>query len=271
MHAADTIARHNVTISGEGPTLVFAHGFGCDQNMWKYVAPAFKATHRTVLFDHIGCGLSDYRAYDARRHARIEGYAEDVNRMLRELDLRDVVFVGHSVSAMIGALATIAEPQRFAGLVMLGPSPRYINDPPHYHGGFERADIDGLIDMMETNLIGWADFLTPVVMGEGHDPEVVEQLHSSLCSADAFITRRFAQAVFLGDNRADLPRISVPTLVVQVEHDAIAPVAVGEYVHRQIAGSSYRLIDGAGHCPHMTHPTQTIALIREFLQERALA
>ena len=262
----DIARRHNLQQSGQGrQPMLFAHGFGCDQQMWRFVAPAFEATHRLTLFDHIGCGRSDASAYDDVRHARIEGYADDVCEIIDTLDLHDIVFVGHSVSAMIGVLAALRLPERFARLVLIGPSPCYLNHPPDYHGGFEPADIDGLLDLMDNNFLGWANYLAPVVMGPGHAPELTEELKSSFCASDAYITRRFARATFLADHRAVLPRLKVPSLVLQVSEDAIAPRAVGEYVHRHITDSALTLIDGVGHCPHMSHPQQTIAAIQAWL------
>jgi sigma-B regulation protein RsbQ len=246
--------------------MVFAHGFGCDQQMWRFVAPAFEATHRVVLFDHIGCGQSDLAAYDPQRHARLEGYAEDVVALLDALDLRDVVFVGHSVSAMIGVLASTARPERFAQLVLVVPSPRYLNDPDTgYVGGFERADIDGLIDMMDSNLLGWANFLAPVVMGVDSPAERTDELQASFCAADPYINRRFAMATFLGDNRADLPRVTVPTRILQCAHDAIAPRVVGDDMHARMPGSRLQMLDVTGHCPHLTHPQLTIDALRAGL------
>lgn len=258
--------RNNVTIRGmAGPDMIFAHGFGCDQQMWRFVAPAFEATHRVALFDHIGCGGADIKAYDVQRHASIQGYADDLLEVMEDAQVRDAVFVGHSVSAMIGILASIAKPHLFSRLVLVGPSPRYLNAPPDYIGGFERADIDGLIDMMETNLLGWADFLAPVVMGQQSPAELTSELKASFCAIDAYITRRFAMATFLGDNRADLPLVSVPSLIIQCADDAIAPMAVGQYVHAHLKGSTMEVLDASGHCPHMTHPAQTIALIKQYL------
>jgi sigma-B regulation protein RsbQ len=263
----DIFRRHNVSIRGQGArVLVLAHGFGCDQNMWRFVTPAFEPDHRVVLFDHIGCGRADIGAYDPKRHATLEGYAEDVNNLLDGLGLSEVVFVGHSVSAMIGLLAAIRQPGRFARLVMVCPSPRYLNDPPDYVGGFERADIEGLLHMMETNMLGWADFLAPAVMGEGSAEALTLELRDSFCATDPYVTRRFAQATFLSDNRADLPRCPVPSLVIQCHDDAIAPTGVGRYVHEHTPGSTLALIEATGHCPHMTHPQQTIAAIRRYLQ-----
>lgn len=260
--------RHNVHVSGQsGPPMVFAHGFGCDQQMWRFVAPAFEASHQVVLFDHIGCGKADLAAYDIHRHSRLEGYAEDVVALLDGLDLRDVVFVGHSVSAMIGLLAANIRPGRFASLLLVGPSPRYLNDPATgYVGGFERSDIDGLIDMMDSNLLGWADFLAPVVMGADSPEERTGELKASFCAADPSINRRFAIATFLGDNRADLPRVRVPSVILQCAHDAIAPQAAGTYMHQHLAGSRLQLLDVVGHCPHLTHPGVTIDALRRALQ-----
>ncbi len=264
---ADIHRRHNIHVSGQsGPPMVFAHGFGCDQHMWRFVAPAFEASHQVVLFDHIGCGRSDLAAYDIRRHSRLEGYADDVVALLDALDLREVVFVGHSVSAMIGLLAAIQRPERFARLLLVGPSPRYLNDPDTgYVGGFERSDIDGLVDLMDSNLVGWADFLAPAVMGADSPPERTDELKSSFCAADPAINRRFARATFLGDNRADLARVTVPSVILQCAHDAIAPLTVGRYMHQQMPNSRLVPLDVVGHCPHLTHPTLTVEALRASL------
>lgn len=270
MDRSEVIRRHHVTDSGgDGPVLLFAHGFGCDQNMWRFVAPAFEADHRVILFDHVGCGRSDASAWDERRHATLDGYAEDVATLVEALDLRDAVFVGHSVGATIGLLASLRVPGRFRRLVLVGPSPRYLNDPPDYHGGFDRADIDGLLDMMDRNLLGWANFLAPLVMSAQTGEPLTDELRASLCASDPYITRRFAAATFLGDNRADLPRVQTPSLIIQCSDDSIAPVGVGEYLHRHLRDSTLRLLDAAGHCPHMSHPRETIALIREYLSAPA--
>ena len=245
--------------------MVFAHGFGCDQQMWRFVAPSFEATHRVVLFDHIGCGGADSKAFDAQRHASIRGYADDLREVMQAADVRDAVLIGHSVGAMIGVLASIAKPRLFSRLVLIGPSPRYLNAPPDYTGGFERADIDGIIDMMETNMLGWADFLAPVVMGRQSPAELTSELKASFCASDAYIARRFAMATFLGDNRADLPQVTVPSMIIQCADDAIAPMAVGQYLHQHLKGSTMEVLDASGHCPHMTHPEQTIALIKHYL------
>ena len=264
--ASDVLARNNVTVSGRGTRpMLFAHGFGCDQHMWRLVAPEFERDHRVVLFDYVGAGGSDLSAYDPQKYGALEGYAQDVLDVCRALDLRDVVFVGHSVSAMVGVLAANAEPERFAHLVMIGPSPRYLNDAPDYVGGFERSDIDGLLETMDRNYIGWANHLAPAIMGNGDRPELGEELTGSFCSTDPVIARRFAEATFLADNRADLAAVRTPALVLQCREDIIAPPEVGEYVHRSLPGSAFRLLDATGHCPHMSAPAETIAAMRAYL------
>src|SRR3954447_25939620 len=223
----DVLSRNNVKVSGSGTQpMIFAHGFGCDQTMWRFVTPAFEADYRVILFDYVGSGKADVSAYDPDRYATLDGYAQDVLDICAALDLHDVIFVGHSVSSMIGVLAANRAPERFSRLVMVGPSPRYINDTG-YVGGFERADIEGLLDLMDKNYIGWANFLAPVVMKNGERPELTKELHDSFCSTDPKITRRFAETTFFSDNRADLPRLRVPALILQCSEDAIAPVEVG--------------------------------------------
>ncbi len=261
----DVLSRNNVKVSGSGTQpMVFAHGFGCDQNMWRFVAPAFEDDYRVVLFDYVGAGRSDLAAYDAERYSRLEGYAEDVLDVCRALELENVVLVGHSVSSMIAVLAANREPERFDRLVLVGPSPRYVNDPP-YVGGFERADIEGLLEMMDRNYIGWANFLAPAIVKNPDRPELGEELTASFCSTDPVIARRFAEATFLADNRGDLPRVRVPALILQCADDMIAPVEVGEYLHRELPGSTLRMMSATGHCPHMSHPEETIRAIREYL------
>jgi sigma-B regulation protein RsbQ len=244
--------------------MMFAHGFGCDQNMWRYVTPAFEDDYKIVLFDYVGSGGSDLGAYDAERYSTLDGYAEDLLDIIRALDLRDVILVGHSVSSMAGVVAANREPDRFAHLILVGPSPRYINDPP-YVGGFDRADIEGLLEMMDKNYIGWANFLGPAIMKNPERPDLSEELTASFCSTDPVIARRFAEATFYADNRADLPHVRVPSLILQCSEDLIAPPSVGEYLLENMPGSTLRVMKATGHCPHMSHPEETIELIREYL------
>lgn len=264
--ASDVLARNNVRVSGRGTRpMLFAHGFGCDQNMWRLVAPEFERDHRVVLFDYVGSGGSDLRAYDAGKYGALEGYAQDVLDVCRALDLRDIVFVGHSVSAMVGVLAANREPERFAHLIMIGPSPRYLNDAPDYVGGFERSDIEGLLETMDRNYVGWANHLAPAIMGNGDRPELGAELAESFCSTDPVIARRFAEATFLSDNRADLATVRARALVLQCSDDIIAPREVGEWVHRALPASAFRQLAATGHCPHMSAPEETIAAMREYL------
>jgi sigma-B regulation protein RsbQ len=246
--------------------MMFAHGFGCDQNLWRFVAPAFEEDHTVVLFDHVGSGRSDLHSYDPERYSDLSGYADDVLEICAELDLRDLVFVGHSVSSMIGVLAANREPDRFRCLVLVAPSPRYVNDLPDYRGGFERADLEGLFDMMDRNYLGWASVMAPTVMGNPDRPELAEELTESFCSTDPLIARRFAEATFFADNRADLAEVRVPALVMQCSDDLIAPRHVGEYVHQAIPGSTLRLLEARGHCPHVSDPVETIRVIRDYLE-----
>ena len=260
------LQRNNVVEHGppDARPMVFAHGFGCDQNMWRHVWPEFAQDHRVVLFDHVGAGGSDASAFDRDRYSSLRGYADDVLEICRELDLTDVVFVGHSVSAMIGVLAAAAEPERFGRLVLVGPSPRYIDDED-YAGGFTREDIEGLLASMDSNYLGWSGAMAPVIMGNGDRPELGEELTSSFCRADPEIARHFARVTFLSDNRADLAGMRTPSLVLQCAQDVIAPDAVGEYVDRQLPDSRLVRLAATGHCPNLSAPEETVAAIEAFL------
>jgi len=268
----DVLARNNVKVLGRGTQpMLFAHGFGCDQHMWRFVTPAFEDDYRIVLFDYVGSGHSDLASYDPQRYGSLDGYASDVLDICHALKLRDVVFVGHSVSSMVGVLAANREPDRFERLILVGPSPRYINDAPHYVGGFERRDIEGLLDTMDRNYIGWASYLAPAIMKNPDRPELSRELTESFCSTDPTIARQFAEATFFADNRADLPNVTVPSLIMQCSDDIIAPGEVGDYLHRVMPGSTLRVMRATGHCPHMSHPEETIQVIRDYLRLPAAA
>lgn len=263
-----TVEAFNVTESGnpDGQVMVFAHGFGCDQNMWRHVAPQFEDRYRVILFDYVGAGGA--RApYDPERYATLGGYADDVLRICRDLDLTDVVFVGHSVSSMIGVLAEREEPDRFAALVMVGPSPRYIDDGD-YHGGFGREDIEGLLDSLASNYLGWSAAMAPVIMGNPENPELGEELRTSFCTVDPVIAEGFARATFLSDNRADLGAVRVPSLVLQCREDAIAPMAVGEYVADALPDGTLVVLDATGHCPHLSAPGAVVDAMNHFLKTK---
>ncbi|MEV4622514.1 alpha/beta hydrolase [Asanoa sp. NPDC049573] len=262
----DVRERNNITWLGpdDGPVVLLSHGFGCDQNMWRLVAPSLAKQHRVGLFDHVGAGGSDLSAWRADRYATLDGYADDVLRICTDLDLRDVAFVGHSVSAMIGVLAANRRPDLFAGLALVTPSPRYI-DEPGYRGGFSRSDIDELLDSLDSNYLGWSQAIAPVIMGNPDRPELGAELTNSFCRTDPTIARSFARATFLSDNRADLAAVSVPTLVLECRDDVIAPPEVGAYVHDRIRGSVLVRLDATGHCPQLSAPRETEAALLSFL------
>jgi sigma-B regulation protein RsbQ len=262
----DVVRRNNVNVTGrdDGRPMLFAHGFGCDQHMWRFVAPAFEDSHRVVLFDYVGAGGSDASAYDPERYDSLDGYAEDVLDICRALELEDAVFVGHSVSSMVGALAAAREPGRIGSLVMVGPSPRYIDDDG-YRGGFSRADIDELLGSLNSNFLGWSSAMAPVIMGNDDRPELGAELTESFCRTDPDIAARFARVTFMSDNSADLAEVRVPTHVLQCSDDAIAPEAVGDYVHRAIPGSRLVRLAATGHCPNLSAPEETVAAIRAFV------
>jgi sigma-B regulation protein RsbQ len=262
------VERNNVTEHGPAGAqpMVFAHGFGCDQSMWRFVWPAFRDEYRVILFDHVGYGGSDASAFDPRRYASIDGYAADLLAICDELDLRDVVFVGHSVSAMIGVVAAATRPERFARLVLVGPSPRYI-DEEGYVGGFSEEDIAGLLELLDSNYLGWSSTMAPVIMGNPDRPELAEELTNSFCRTDPEIAASFARVTFLADNRGDLERVRTPALVLQSSDDVIAPVPVGRYVHEHLPDSRFVLLDARGHCPNLSAPDETVAAIKTFLAE----
>jgi sigma-B regulation protein RsbQ len=244
--------------------MVFAHGFGCDQNMWRFVAPAFETEFKTVLFDHVGAGGSDLSAYEPAKYASLSGYADDLVEIGTELGVKDAVFVGHSVSAMIGLLASLNAPELFESLVLVGPSPRYIDDGD-YVGGFSETQIDELLDFLSDNYMGWSAAMAPAIMGNPERPELGEELTNSFCRTDPEIAKAFARVTFKSDNRADLAKVTKRALILQCGEDIIAPTEVGEYVHRNLPGSDLVLMRATGHCPNLSAPEETIAAIRAFV------
>jgi sigma-B regulation protein RsbQ len=260
------LRRNNVSVSGpEGARpMMFVHGFGCDQTMWRLVTPTFAGRYRIVLLDQVGLGRSDLSAYDPRRYSSLEGYARDLVEIADELDLHDVVLVGHSVSGMTGLLATLQRPERFGALVLVAPSPRYLDDEG-YSGGFTREDIDGLLEALDSNYLGWSGTMAPVIMGAPDRPDLEEELTNSFCRTDPEIARDFARVTFLSDNRADLALVKVPTLVLQCSNDALAPDAIGEYVARAIPDSVLVHLAATGHCPNLSAPRETADAIAAFL------
>jgi sigma-B regulation protein RsbQ len=263
----DIRIRNNVQVIGDGPTtLMFAHGFGCDQSMWRYMTPAFLDSHRIILFDSVGSGASDLAAYDRQKYGSLHGYASDVLEILDAYASGPVVFVGHSVAAMVGMLAAIEAPALFSALVMMGPSPSYINDGD-YTGGFTRSDIEELLATMEDNYLGWSSTMAPAIMGAPDQPELGEELTSSFCRNDPDIAAHFARVTFLSDHRADVPKCTTPTLILQCSDDMVAPLAVGDYLHAHLPRSVLTVIDNVGHCPHMSSPSASAEAMRHFLDK----
>lgn len=262
----DVVARNNVQVRGNpaGRPIVFAHGFGCSQEIWHSVAPQFFDDYKVVLFDHVGAGGSDLSAYDYGKYDSLHGYADDILEILDALDLRDTVFVGHSVSAMMGVLASVHDPSRFGRLVLVGPSPRYV-DEGDYRGGFSQADIDGLLDSLDANYLGWSATMAPAIVGNPDRPEFGEELTRLFCGTDPAIARHFARVTFLSDNRRELSEVTVPTLVLQCSDDVIAPAVVGAFVHEHIPGSTMVTLAATGHLPSLTRPDELATVIRTSL------
>jgi sigma-B regulation protein RsbQ len=266
----DVLRRNNVQVMGDvvapsGRTVVLAHGFGCDQAMWRFVAPRLASEHRVVVFDHAGCGASDPASYDPERHATLDGYAQDLIEIVEAVADGPVVLVGHSVSAIIAVLAAAERPDLFDRLVLVGPSPRYVDDGD-YRGGFSAEEIDELLETMDSNYLGWSRLMAPVITGNPDRPHLGDELADSFCRMDPAVARRFARATFLGDNRQDLARVRTPTLVVQSRIDVIAPPEVGRYVHEHLPGSDFVTIDTVGHCPNLSHPAVLVDAVQDWLR-----
>src|SRR5215207_8437945 len=259
------VQRNNVVVSGRGSEpIVFAHGYGCDQNMWRFVAPAIDPDYKVIRFDHVGHGRSEASAFDPRKYASLHGYADDLVKICDELGVQRGVFVGHSVSAMIGVLAAVERPDLFDRLVLIGPSPCYLNDEG-YVGGFNRKDIEELLDFLDSNHLGWSSTMAPVIMGNSDRPELTQELANSFCRTDPEVAKHFARVTFLSDNRADLRKLAKRTLVLQCSNDAIAPDSVGSFVCDQLPDGELVPLEATGHCPNLSAPEETVAAIERFL------
>jgi sigma-B regulation protein RsbQ len=260
------LKRNNVKISGKGnQPLMFAHGFGCDQNSWQFITPAFEEDYKIILFDYVGAGQSDLSAFDPEKYSTLEGYAEDVLNICEALDLQNVIFVGHSVSSMIGILAANKNPEYFEKMILIGPSPHYLNDRD-YIGGFEKQDLENLFEFMDSNYLGWSSSLAPAIMGNDDRPELGEFLTTSFCTTDPDIARCFARTTFFSDNRQDLKKVTIPTLTLQCREDIIAPETVGEYISNNTPQNTLYFMQATGHCPHISEPRETITAIKSFLK-----
>ncbi|MFC2993401.1 alpha/beta fold hydrolase [Halomonas tibetensis] len=269
MSQADIIRRNNVKVTGQGgPTLLLAHGFGCDQNMWRFITPQLERDYRVVLFDYVGSGRSQLSAFDRDRYASLDGYAQDIVEICESLDLGDVTLVGHSVSGIIGLLASLQAPEYFAGHVMVCPSPCFLNVPPDYEGGFEHQDLQDLIDLMDKNYIGWANYLAPLVMGSANGAALAGELSGSFCSTDPVVAKAFAMATFFSDYRHVLADAQHPSLILQSSRDNLAPPTVGRYMQAHMPDSTLAMLEIEGHCPHMSHPDLVVEALQGFLAKR---
>lgn len=263
------LLRNNVRLTGKGTkTIIFAPGFGCDQTVWSAVSQKFEGDYQVVLFDYVGSGNTDINFYDSNRYSTLEGYAQDILEICATLQLTDAIFVGHSVSCMIGMLASFRHPEYFSHLIMVGPSPCYLNEPPQYIGGFQESELLGLIELMEKNYIGWANIFAATVTNNPSRPQVKQELETRFCSTDPIMALNFAKATFFADNRKDLENVIHPTLIVQCSDDIIAPETVTQYTHQHIPNSVLKQLNAIGHCPHMSHPEELSNTIRQYLEEQ---
>jgi sigma-B regulation protein RsbQ len=262
----DVQRTYNVSSVGTGDrVMLFAHGLACDNSVWRFITPALENDYKLVLFDFIGSGNSDTSRYDPQKYSTLDGYADDILQICDALSLTNVILIGHSVSAMIGVLATIKRPEIFSRLIMIGPSPRYINDAD-YFGGFEETEIEDMLDLMQNDFTRWAGYFAPTAMGNGDRPELSQQLEKSICSTDPEITIKFAEVTFLSDNRDDLKNVTTPSLILQMAEDIVAPTPVGEYVHRNTPGSTLYYMQATGHFPHLSAPEETIMMMKKYLE-----
>jgi sigma-B regulation protein RsbQ len=262
----DILKRNNVNIIGNGSQIIlFAHGFGCDQNAWKFVVDAFTDEYKVILFDYTGSGKSDIQQYNSGKYSKLDGYAQHIIDICEALNIKDAIFVGHSVSSMIGVLAAIRHPELFSKLVLIGPSPRYLN-AEDYTGGFEQKDLEALFEFMDNNYLGWSSAMAPAIMGNADRPELGAFLTSSFCSTDPDVARDFARVTFFSDNRADLSKLQVKSLTLQCAEDIIAPLTVGNYVFENTPGNDFVQLNASGHCPHISEPEETIAAIKAYLK-----
>lgn len=260
------LSRNNITVQGNGEqAILFVHGYGCDQNMWRFVIPDFLEDYKVILMDHVGAGNSDESYYSKQKYGNLQGYADDILEVCKVLDLKELIIVGHSVSAMIALLAANKEPELFTNIIMIGPSPCYVNKNG-YRGGFNQEDIDDLLNTLDKNYLGWAATMAPAIMGNPERPELGEELKNSFCQSNPEIAKHFAQVTFLSDNREDLPKLHIPTLIIQSKEDVIAPLEVAQYVYNQIPTSTLEIIDATGHCPNLSAPKQTVRAIKQYLQ-----
>lgn len=262
----EILKRNNVNIIGKGEkTIVFGHGLACDQKIWDTILPYFEEDYQIVLYDYVGSGDSDFSAFDTERYSTMHGYAKDLLEILEAIDVGEVIFVGHSVSAMIGILASIEKPEYFENLILIGSSPRYLNEHPNYHGGYDESDIEELITMMEMNFSGWATLAAANFMNNPDRPLLTEQLIEVYNEEDPAMMKSFAEVVFLSDHRQDLPEVTIPSLIMQCSEDSIVPLESAEYLHKHLKNSKLIVMEATGHYPQISYPEETVNTILEYI------
>ncbi|WP_186576055.1 alpha/beta fold hydrolase [Aquibacillus kalidii] len=260
------ITRNNVKVRGTGKQpMIFAPGFNFDQNVWSKVSKEFEKDYQVVLFDYVGFGESDIHAYDPSKYSTITGYVEDLLDICSELNMSEAVFIGHSIGSMIGMLASIKAPNLFSKLIMIGPSPYLQNEPPHYIGGFEKEDLTGLMDMLDKNYMSWATNVAATIVNDPTSSNIATEIEDLFSQNDPYITRKFADVVFFSDNRKYIPQVTVPSFIIQCSDDIFVPTTVAEYMHKHLSNSTITYAKAIGHCPHLSHPNETIDIINEYL------
>lgn len=264
----DVLSRNNVNVLGRGDqVIVFGHGLACDQRVWNNIISDFTDDYKVVLYDYVGAGNSDLSFFNLDRYSSLSGYALDLMEILESLNVKDVIFVGHSVSAMVGVLASIKKPDLFSKLILVGSSPRYLNSADAYIGGFEQSDIDELIDLMEVNFNGWATLAASMFMNNPDRLALSENLSKAFKKEDAVIVKNFAEVVFLSDHRKDLPQVSVPSLIMQCSEDSIVPLETAKYLHKNLKGSELVVMKATGHYPQLSYPKETVEVIKDYLSK----
>lgn len=266
--AASVIEQNNVTQSGidNGPAMIFVHGFGCDQSMWREVAPKFAEGHRVITYDLTGMGQSDLSAYDPHRYGDLRAHAEDLRGIVDALRLDEVVLVGHSVGATIALLAAIEVPEKISRLVLISPSPCFVDDAvSSYRGGFSREDLEGLIAFLDENHMGWSAQMAPTIVGQPEGAVATDELTQSFCRTDPKIAQHFARVTFLSDERKAFEHATRPSLILHCKHDALVPMEVAEWMKDRTPMVTLELLDATGHCPHMTVPHDVVAAMQTYL------
>ena len=263
----DVLKRNNVKVFGKGDqALLFSHGFGCDQNMWRFITANFVTDYQIIVFDHVGAGHSDLLAYDRVKYDSLSGYANDLLDICQELNLTHATLIGHSVGAMIGILSAIRQPEHFHKLILIGPSPCYLQQE-QYYSSFTYKDVEEMLNYMETDYVNWSVTFAEFIMGSTPYPSLIEEMANSFCNTNPEIAKHFARVSFLSDHRSDLTHVKTKTYILQCSDDMIAPEEVGQFMNQKIEGSTLIHLQATGHCPNLSAPLETNAIIEACLAD----